>query len=470
VRALVSSRIGRGVGANVFAQAAMAAVQLAAVPIFATHWGLGLYGLWLMLFTVPSYLSLADFGFATAAANSMTASVAKGDHAGALATFQGAWISVTMITLALAGAAWGIVHFLPMGFFGEMTQAGGDTVRRTLLELILYGLVSLQSGIFVGAFRCQGLYARGVFFNVLILLAENGAAFVTAALGGGIADVALAYLVARLIGVLFVALQLRLSAPWLMVAAWRFSWAIVRRLASPAIAVMAVPAAQATFLQGLVLIVGAVAGPAAVPAFTTVRTLSRLGVQAATTVNLALMPEFTMAVARGDLKRKADLLALNLVSSAGVLIPLFVLITALGTTIVPLWTHGTVRPGFALVLTMSLVMLLNGLWWPLANLVLALNRQAIYSYFYLASALAAVALAWPLVLALGATGAALSLLALDAVMLVYAAVQADRHAIVRFAELRAAAGAIRAGRGRLPGPLKSAAGSPVDPAGPDDRA
>jgi O-antigen/teichoic acid export membrane protein len=119
---------------------------------------------------------------------------------------------------------------------------------------------------------------------------------------------------------------------------------------------------------------------------------------------------------------------------------------------------------------MSLVMLLNGLWWPLANLVLALNRQAIYSYFYLASALAAVALAWPLVLALGATGAALSLLALDAVMLVCTAVQADRHAIVRFAELEAAAGAIWASRGRLPPSLKSAAPSQADPAGPDDLA
>ena len=218
---------------------------------------------------------------------------------------------------------------------------------------------------------------------------------------------------------------------------------------------MAVPAAQATFLQGMVLVVGAAAGPAAVPAFTTVRTLSRLGVQAATLVNLALMPEFTMAVARSDLRRKADLLAINMVSSAGVLVPLFIIVAVLGTTIIPIWTHGSVKPSLDLVISMSFVMLINGLWWPFANLILALNRHAIYSYFYLACAAVSILTAYPLVQAMGATGAALAMLALDVVMLVYTSVQADHHGIIGFGELRAAAREIWPAEGNFLSNLRS---------------
>ena len=101
------------------------------------------------------------------------------------------------------------------------------------MALVTYGLVSLQSGLLAGGFRCQGLDARGVFLNVLVLAGENGAAFVTAGLGGGIEAVALAYLGGRLAGVALTALLLRLASPWLMVARWRSSWANVRAVVHP---------------------------------------------------------------------------------------------------------------------------------------------------------------------------------------------------------------------------------------------
>ena len=72
---------------------------------------------------------------------------------------------------------------------------------------------------------------------------------------------------------------------------------------------------------------------------------------------------------------------------------------------------------------MAAIALANAIWMPLSNLVVALNRQGRFSYFYLASALAALAAGY-----LAARGApalagvrriAIALLAQEAAMLVW---------------------------------------------------
>lgn len=84
----VRRRIVYGRGANAFGQLVTIIVQLVGVPILLHAWGVQLYGEWLILFAIPAYLSMTDLGFTQCAANDMTARVARGDRAGALAVFQ----------------------------------------------------------------------------------------------------------------------------------------------------------------------------------------------------------------------------------------------------------------------------------------------------------------------------------------------------------------------------------------------
>jgi hypothetical protein len=57
------------------------------VPVLASRWGLELYGQWLLLATLPQFLSMSDLGFATAAGTRMTMAVARGDRDEALRLF-----------------------------------------------------------------------------------------------------------------------------------------------------------------------------------------------------------------------------------------------------------------------------------------------------------------------------------------------------------------------------------------------
>ena len=73
----VRSRIVHSLYATGFGQGVNVLIQLAGVPLFLHFWGVERYGEWLILSTIPAYLWMSDFGFASVAANDMTMSVAR---------------------------------------------------------------------------------------------------------------------------------------------------------------------------------------------------------------------------------------------------------------------------------------------------------------------------------------------------------------------------------------------------------
>ena len=346
----------------------------------------------------------------------MTHSVARGDRAAAVKTFQAVRTAVAGVCLMAFGICAAVLYSLPDARFAFVTGVSHTHARHAILLLAAYGLLSIQNSVSMAAFRSIGLYATGTYLQNTINLAENLAAFGVVILGGDIEAAAQTYVLCGLIGVTVRMLVLRTRAHWLTHFSWRAPLAEIRRLTPPALAVIALPMALALSLQGTVVVVGMAAGPAAVPAFTAVRTLSRLGVQLTMIVNNAVLPEFTMAVASVDHARRARLAFLSLAASAAILTPMFFVVIGAGPLILELWTHGVIHAPYPLIVVMALTMLVNGTWFPISNLIFALNRHSLYSYYYLAAAGAAVLVCYPLVGLFGSPGAALSLLLLDCVM------------------------------------------------------
>jgi hypothetical protein len=65
-------RLLAGFGANTFSRLSTTLTQIFSVPVFLSHWGVHLYGEWILLNTIPSYLGLSDVGFGSVAGNEMT--------------------------------------------------------------------------------------------------------------------------------------------------------------------------------------------------------------------------------------------------------------------------------------------------------------------------------------------------------------------------------------------------------------
>ena len=66
-------------------------MQLVGVPVFLHFWSVPLYGNWMVVSAIPSYLSFSSVGFGSVAGNEMTMLVAREDRAAALRVFQSCW-------------------------------------------------------------------------------------------------------------------------------------------------------------------------------------------------------------------------------------------------------------------------------------------------------------------------------------------------------------------------------------------
>jgi O-antigen/teichoic acid export membrane protein len=430
-------RLMGGVGANIFDKLVVTCTQLAMVPVMAGTWGLHLYGLWVLMFTAPSFLAMGDFGFAQAAGTKMTMAVARGQRDEAVHIFQSAWMAILSSSALLLALTAALALLLPAGVFGSDPGMAVGDIRLTLFLLMFYGIAAIQGSIFFAAFRAAGMFAVGAFWNALIILIESGALIAAVLMGASPVVAAATILCGRLVGLAGQNVLLRWRVPWLRIGFARATLAETRSLFAPAGAVMLVPIAQAFYLQGTALALGVAAGQAAVPAFTAVRTLSRIGLQMCWLVNTPLMPEFSSAHASGDRRAQAMMVLATIAVSTVLIVPYALLFGVLAQPIVTMWTHGVIHSSQSLIWVMAGGILFGGFWFPLSNLILALNRHASYTGWFVLLAGCSLPLTYVLAQLLGPTGAGLSMLTLDVAMFVLIAILA-RRILLQPGELRAA--------------------------------
>ena len=371
----VTRRILHGMGANAYGQLVVIVIQLAGVPILLHAWGTQLYGEWLILAAIPTYLSMADLGFSQSAGNDMTARMARGDTAGALAVFQS--LSVMVYGLALSGlvlvallAAW-----LPLGQWLHFAGLSAREVRWILWLLAAEVLLRLCDGVNHAGFRSHGDYARHVALGASTMLLQNVAAWVAALFGAGPVGAAFALVAVR-------AVEVPAAAAWLLrrhhdvrLGLAHASTHELRRLIKPATANLAVPLASALNVQGMVLVVGAALGPVAVVVFSTLRTLARLGLRIVQATNDAIQPELAHAWGRGSREHLQQLFVRGLRMTAAMALAAVVALHFAGAWIIALWTNHQVRFDPALFDWLLLSSICIVTWHGALSLLQAANRH-----------------------------------------------------------------------------------------------
>jgi hypothetical protein len=65
-------RLKRGLFGEGFSQVTIILIRLGEIPLFLHFWGSTTYGVWLVLLSIPAYLSLFDFGLTLSGAREMT--------------------------------------------------------------------------------------------------------------------------------------------------------------------------------------------------------------------------------------------------------------------------------------------------------------------------------------------------------------------------------------------------------------
>lgn len=381
-------RVIAGTGANVFGQVISITSQVLSLPLFLHYWDAPTYGAWIILFAIPSYLSMADVGMVTAAGNKMTMAMGQHDQLQANRTFQSALVFMLLVCSALLLVIMLASVWLPMPRVMDTAN-----YRLAIAALSCSVILALFGGLVDAIFKATGRYPLGTMLANGIRLGEWGGMMAGLVLEGSFGGVAVGGLVVRALGTVLVAFVAAGGGHGIRWGVSHAAASEVRSIVKPALSFMLFPIAFALSFQGVTLLVGHMMGVAAVATFNTYRTLARVTVQATSVFSHAIGPEFSRLY--GVNGASSIINFYRWVAIAGAL---FAALTSavlyiISPRLLDLWTHGAIKYEPTLLLIMLMYAAIGGAGHVPRTLLLATNKHSVLALFILATSVALFILA-----------------------------------------------------------------------------
>ena len=394
-------------------------IQLIQVPVFLHFWSLPLYGEWLLVNSIPAYLSFSTVGFGTVAGNEMTMLVAREDRDGALRVFQSCWWLIAGICSALIVLLSGALYLLPAARLLKFTNISESDTKWIIFYLGVSVLLGQLEQLLQSAYRSIGRYPYGSMLKSAFSVVAFGCVMVPVIMGRGPRAAALVFAAVNIFGTIFFCLLVKHDIPWIEFGWNHASFAEIRKLVGPAIAYMAFPIGNALNIGGSVLAVGYALGPVDVVIFSTARTVSRVALQMVQMVNSTFEPEMTLAFGARNIEltrtlhRRACQLALI------VAVCIVAAMMSFGPWFLTHWTSHHVPPSRGLLSVLLLVVVFYTLWSTSSTLMTSTNQHQRLAVYYMAATSVACVLCYLFARWFGLLGAAASLLIPEAAMNLY---------------------------------------------------
>jgi O-antigen/teichoic acid export membrane protein len=283
--------------------------QLVSVPICLHYWGKEIYGSWLALFSAFMLLRGLDGGYTIFVGNKLNYlyhqnTIALHEHLSS-AVFGIVIISLLQLTLA-AGTL----------ILDPLSTMLGMPADHTRLEAKLGLLALMMSWVLTGSYLGivhrllipAGLMYQAAWWAMGFQVCQFGAIMASAMLRLNMLETSLVFALSQLViyvaSALYVRRALPRYSPWLKGAKrgiglsdlWQSMFLTTSNLI------------QQSTINGSVLLVSILAGPVAVPMFTTVRTLTNLWTAVTTILSTPLLPDVVRIHAKGEVQK---LVAIN---------------------------------------------------------------------------------------------------------------------------------------------------------------
>jgi len=394
-------------------------IQFAQLSVLTHFWSLSLYGNWLIVTSIPTFLSFSNIGFGSVAGNEMTMAEARGDRETSLRVFQSCWWLIVLIMVATGILVAVALTFVPVATLlaiHEIDQVDAKWIIAYLGTSVMFGQLEqlLQA-----SYRSIGRYSYGTFVKSMISLVAFAAMLVPVVMGHGPRTAALVFACANVTGTVILAIMVSQQISWIRFGFHYASFAEIKRLAPPAFAFMGFPMGNALNLQGTLQVVGYALGADAVAIFATARTVSRIALQMVQMINNTFEPEFSKSFGGGhvDLVRSLHRRACQM----GLVIAFGVVATIVlgGPYLLNHVTHGKVPPSRELLAILLLVVIAFSLWNTSSTILTATNQHKRLATVYVGATGLTVLATYIMAKHFGLLGAAASLLLSELLMNLY---------------------------------------------------
>lgn len=415
-------KLSRNTSAQGFSLAITTFIQVISVPILLSNWGINLYGEWLILTTIPTYLMATDFGigFGAGANNKLAMLIEKNKTKYAITTFQ----SFYLFTLLISGVSFLVLIFIaflfPLETWFHLKESSQFNFKLTLIFLSLFSFLSLQLNIIEGAFRSNRRYATGISLLALLRLFESLAILSVSILGFKLVEASLMLLLTRAFGFLSLKKYLEWKYDWLIYGIKYASWVEIKELLSPAYSFIVFLLANILNIQGIILLIGLMLGPVAVTFYTIFRTVSRFIIQINGLISNSFWPELSSAFARNNLQ---DVKNIYRLSSKLIFWLSFIMLVVLyfyGAQIINVWTRGKVQLNITIFLVLIFTAIFHTFWYANYTLFAAINKHKFLSFLYLGLSILGLILSGLLMHPFGIVGGTLGQFFSEIIMFFYA--------------------------------------------------
>jgi O-antigen/teichoic acid export membrane protein len=381
--------------------------QLTLLPLLIVSWHKTVYAEWILLSTVPAYLSLSDLGFGTVLGNDLAIKAARGARSEATTIYRSAWVVVAAVSGLACGTALALIQILPFEQWLHLTALPRSTCLLVLDFLLLQVVVTQHGGVFNAALRAENLHVVGKYLNNAIAASQFFVLVAVGILRGNVVDAAFSMFLVSLFGAIAMFIASRRLVPWLRIG-FTLDLTPVKPILVPGLSQNILGLGIAISLQGSLLVITTVLNPVAALAFSTARTMCRVVNMLTNMVEYAFGPEFSIAFGSTDMP-----LAIKLhdrASQVSIWVgSLFSVCLALaGPFLFQIWTRGRIHLDLPTFLLLLCAQIANAIYFGSWGVPIALNKQVSVAVYTLGIAILSLAIVWIGVRAMGLPGAGLA--------------------------------------------------------------
>lgn len=351
-------------------------MQIVLPPFFIAAWGIQIYGHWLVLTSLISYLALSDMGCQLYVGNRLTQAYVKknlNEFQSVLHTSLALFTIAPLILLLLVST---FVHTFPVN---EMLHISTIPSNKTNLVLVFFAaqfLLSLPLGLLFCVYRAVNLYPRGIMLSNWVMLLQFLFTWIALLQNASVITMAWLQVLPFLLIMLVVHLDFkRFSGEFSFFSYKNVHLNIIREFIKPSFHFFLIQIAQAFYLQGIVIVIGIVCSAPATVLFSTMRTLASTLRQIMSLISQSLWPDMTRADTANDKTTLSYVFLFNLRTTLFFSFLGFCFLHYFGDTLFQWWLKGQV-PYDQTVMDLFLFYIIQFVFWSTCrDLLLSVNKH-----------------------------------------------------------------------------------------------
>ncbi len=414
---MVYLNLKKNVLANTFSKLSSSITRIVQVPLFLNYLGQENYGYWILIYSLPSFLSLANVGIGTYTSNQIAIYSFKGEFKLAKKAYSTAIITLSLLFVFIIVAFYLILNLFSFNSIFGVREIVGQDFKATSIFIASTILVSFFYETYNGLFRSVNKAHMYNFLSGILPLLNLLAIYIVFQFTVSFKILAFGILVSNIIFLLILIFISGIYNKIIYLNVSDFSFKELKYIFKNGLSFQLFSLSHAIQIQGNLFVIQYLLGPIYVALFNTVRTVVNATKQIQDVFSASFWPELTSAMAVGNYTSAKNLHRSGVLIS--VLISAFVIMVLYFSShiIFELWLNNSMtipKDYFAISL---IGVIFYSFWYPSSIVHFALNQQASLSYIFFMVSILQIFLCFLLTKVFHLSGAPFALSVFDIVMI-----------------------------------------------------